>query len=441
MHRSVLRVLPLAMLLIAAAASAQRSQLELQVVDMNDAELGPVSVTIFSPAGEIIEQTETRKNGRLRLRLDAAEEPYRLLLQKDGFPDRELEVEIIAGRDRSLRAQLWDEETAIRQQAVDAFNQGIEKIQANAAREALAMFEKAAELDPTIAAAHRMKAAILHNLGELDNALEPARRYLELEEMPPELAPMFFDIFVAGGDPLAEEAKQVAIDAGNGPDLAPGVFAQGVQAVRNNEDERAIDLFREATTLDPGLHQGYRNIATILFNDARFEEALVELDRTLELDPENQEALRMKFFSFASLGQLEDSIEAGRAWNAVNPTAGNQVRHQAGQFFQEEAYGNSKLYDQSLIAWDDTHPEAHYRLGFVYRRSADSQLATEHLTRYFEMAPEDDKNRASAHYQLGILAMNTGDAATAREHLTKYLDMAPADDDDREVAEAALGDL
>ncbi len=436
-------VLPLAMLLIASAALAQRSQLELQVVDMNDAELGPVNVTVFAPTGEIVVQEATRKNGRLRIRLAPAEAPYRLLLQKEGYPDRELEVEILdGGRDRSLRAQLWDEETARKQQAIDAFNEGIGKIQAGDAAGALPLFEQAVEIDPTIAAAHRTIAAILHNLGRLDDALEPASKYVEMEPIPPDFASMFFDIFAAAGDPRAEDAKQLAIEAGMGAELAPGVFSQGVQAVRAGDDERAVELFREAASLNPRLHQAYRNIGTIYFNDGQFEEALVELDRTLEMDPRNQEALRMKYFSFASLGRLEDSIEAGKAWLEVNPTAGRQVQFQAQQLFDQEAFGNAKLYDQSLIAWDDNHPRAHFRLGVIYRRSADSGPAREHLTKYLESAPDDEdaEDLARAHYELGILAVNASDTDAAREHLSKSLELDP-EGEFADVARAALEGL
>lgn len=436
-------VLPLAMLLIASAALAQRSQLELQVVDMNDAELGPVNVTVFAPTGEIVVQEATRKNGRLRIRLAPAEAPYRLLLQKEGYPDRELEVEILdGGRDRSLRAQLWDEETARKQQAIDAFNEGIGKIQAGDAAGALPLFEQAVEIDPTIAAAHRTIAAILHNLGRLDDALEPASKYVEMEPIPPDFASMFFDIFAAAGDPRAEEAKQLAIEAGMGADLAPGIFSQGVQAVRAGDDEGAVELFREAASLNPGLHQAYRNIGTIYFNDGKYDEALVELDRTLEMDPRNQEALRMKYFSFASLGRLDDSIEAGKAWLEVNPTAGRQVQFQAQQLFDQEAFGNAKLYDQSLIAWDDNHPRAHFRLGVIYRRSADSGPAREHLTKYLESAPDDEdaEDLARAHYELGILAVNASDTDAAREHLSKSLELDP-EGEFADVARAALEGL
>ena len=98
----------------------------------------------------------------------------------------------------------------------------------------------------------------------------------------------------------------------------------------------------------------------------------------------------MSFFSHAVQGHLEDSIEAGKAWIEVNPTAGNQVLHQANQFFENDEFGNAKLYYQSLVAWDDNQPKAHFQLGMLYIRSADSADARRHLEKFLEMAPDHE---------------------------------------------------
>ncbi len=439
MQKLALRLLPLALLLLASSAAAQRSELNVQVLDMNGAEVGPVNLTFTSPEGEVVEAA-TRKNGKLKIRLKVTEEPWKVTLRMEGYPDQEEEFQLSEGRDASFIARLYDEATLIKQQAIDNFNDGIRAIQAGDAASALPLFRKAVELDPTLAAAHRTIAAILHGMGKLAEALAPLDKYLEFEELPPEFVLMAFDIFLAAGDPRVEDVKQQALEAGKGTEIATGVFSQGVQAVRAGDEERAVELFTEAASLNPKLYQAYRNIGTIHFNNQNWEPALEALEKTLELDPRNTEAMRMRFFSFALQGQLEASIEAGKAWIAVNPTAGAQVQHQSDQLFEQEVYGNAKLYDQSLIAWDDNHPRAHFRLGVIYRRSADSALAKQHLTKYLETAPADEEGRPRAHYELGMLAVNTRDTAAAREHLNKFLEMAP-NDENADVARAALEQL
>ena len=401
MQKLTLRVLPLALLLFASAAAAQRSELNVQVVDMNGAEVGPVSLTFTSPEGEVVEAA-TKKNGKLKIRLKATEEPWKVLLRMEGYPDQEEEFRLSEGRDASLIARLYDEATMIKQDAVDAFNDGIRAIQGGDAGGALLLFEKAVELDPTIAAAYRTIAAILHGMGKPAEALEPLDKYLEFEELPPEFVGLAFDIYLAAGDPRVEDAKQRAIEAGMGMEIAAGVFSQGVAAVREGDEERAVELFTDSASLNPKLYQAYRNIGTIHFNNQNWGPALEALERTLELDPRNTEAMRMRFFSHAVQGHLDDSIEAGKAWIAVNPTAGDQVMHQAEQFFKDDEYGNAKLYYQSVAAWDENQPKAHFQLGMLYIRSADSADARRHLEKFLEMAP-DHEDAASAREALGQL--------------------------------------
>ncbi len=387
MQKLAFRLLPLALLLFTSAAVAQRSELSLQVLDMNEAEVGPVNLTFTSPEGEVIEEA-TKKNGQLKIRLKPAEEPWKVLLRMEGYPDQEREFSISEGRDARFTVRLLDEAGMIKQQAVDNFNDAIRAIQGGDADSALALFEKAVELDPTIAAAYRTIAAILHGMGKPAEALAPLDKYLEFEELPPEFAGMAFDIYLAAGDPRVEDAKQKAIDTGMGMEIAAGVFSQGVQAVRDGDKERAIELFREAAALNPELHQAHRNIATIYFNDQEWTRALPHLEWTLELDPRSGQALRMRYFALASLGLLEESIAAGKAWIAELPTAGNQVLHQAEQFFKNDERGNAKLYLQSLLAWDEKQPKAHYLLGMMYLGSADSALARQHLEKFLELAPD-----------------------------------------------------
>jgi tetratricopeptide (TPR) repeat protein len=69
-----------------------------------------------------------------------------------------------------------------------------------------------------------------------------------------------------------------------------------------NEDEDALDAFREAVELNPEDTEYQTELGAILIKLARYREAIAPLKKALELDPGNMEALEL----------LEDA-EAGRS--------------------------------------------------------------------------------------------------------------------------------
>ena len=87
MQKLALRVLPLALVFVATAAAAQRSELTLQVADIDGNELGPVSLVFTSPEGEVL-AAATKKNGKLKIRLKPADAPYKLLLRMEAIRTR-----------------------------------------------------------------------------------------------------------------------------------------------------------------------------------------------------------------------------------------------------------------------------------------------------------------------------------------------------------------
>lgn len=264
MTKLPLRLLALALFLSPAVGTSQSSQLQLEVVDMSGNRVGPVKVLITSPDGEVIE-TETRRNGRLRIGLRPAETPYRLLLQKAGFPDRETHIQLNAGRTTIAKIELLDEATNRKQQAVDAFNSGIHVARTGDSQGALSLFQRAAELDPTIANAHWMVASGLADQERFEEAAVALDNYLEMEDMNVEVAPLALAIFEATGDPRAQEAarivERVRVEAarsglgGTGSDvvefvLQPGRHIAEVRVSGNNDSIGADNFMVNCDGLD-----------------------------------------------------------------------------------------------------------------------------------------------------------------------------------------------
>jgi adenylate cyclase len=112
---------------------------------------------------------------------------------------------------------------------------------------------------------------------------------------------------------LCEQA--LAIDPNN-------VHALGVLAVKFNQAfnmgtstdpeadlKRADELVSQALTLDPTAAGAHAAKASVLFNQARFEEAIAEKERTLALNPADAGTMQGMGWDYLYLGQYEKSLE------------------------------------------------------------------------------------------------------------------------------------
>ena len=107
-------------------------------------------------------------------------------------------------------------------------------------------------------------------------------------------------------------------------------YAKGLLNLRGESREaldRAIALFEQAVTLDPGYSRAHMNLGAALDYKADFlsipdlaERALHSLERALELAPDCGEAWQHKGGVFINLGRAQDALGAYERALALNPT-------------------------------------------------------------------------------------------------------------------------
>ncbi len=149
--------------------------------------------------------------------------------------------------------------------------------------------------------------------------------------------------------------------------------------------DRAEELGRRALELDASLAPGHITLAFVNINRGRSEQAIVEAERAIELDPNNADAHAARGLGLAIEGRFLEATRAiKRAWR-LNPrgytdlvliTAG--VNYGAGR--REEAIG---LVEQVRVANRD-HIIAGLGLAAVYEqegRHAEAQVAVREVLR------------------------------------------------------------
>ncbi len=155
-------------------------------------------------------------------------------------------------------------------------------------------------------------------------------------------------------------------------------FVVGALEARRGRDDRALESYRQALALDPGLHAARVQLASSLARTGRPAEALVEVSRVLAEEPERGSALLRRAAILSELGRFEEA-------------AGDLAR---------------------LAELAPRDAEARLRLASTLERLGRAETAMAQYRAALELAmkPED---RALAYFRLAELERRAGDLESA----------------------------
>jgi tetratricopeptide (TPR) repeat protein len=146
----------------------------------------------------------------------------------------------------------------------------------------------------------------------------------------------------------------------------------GVNAHREGRTQDAIAEFRKATESDPDFPQAFLNLGEEYAASANYAAALLPLKRTLELDPNLEEAHRQFGFALLSSGYASDAIPHLERAHVVEALGIAQV--EAGQ------YAQAIVTISSALAGRPGDPDLLYYLGrasgLLSKQTIDSLMAT-----------------------------------------------------------------
>ena len=183
---------------------------------------------------------------------------------------------------------------------------------------------------------------------------------------------------------------------------------------RQGDARKALD---KALELDKGLGDAYWLRGRLLLKQGATKDAILDLERALELAPQRQDTIADLAVAYADIGRLPKALDL---W--------------------EQALGR----DPDNATW-------HFRYGKLLSTSGNGQMAAAHLKRALDIVREAEAAAPAgaekpkppvwiwqAHY---LLARELGVIPAAVPHWQAYLRLSPRDDPYRSEAERALRDL
>jgi tetratricopeptide (TPR) repeat protein len=226
--------------------------------------------------------------------------------------------------------------------------------------------------------------------GDAAGALASLRNARGLAPNSEEVLSAFAQVSVAAGAPvpaiLALEALTRIC-----PTVAQHHYLLGVALMRAGDMPAAVDALRAAERLEPGRALTLLALGIALNSQKLYAEAKTFLLRSVELEPENLDAVAAVAEAEEGLGELDAADTHARrvlARIAAHATA-NLV---AGLVLMERSrYAEARDALERAVAADPASPKAHYQLSLAYARLGDSASSQRHLERYRQTLREMEK--------------------------------------------------
>jgi tetratricopeptide (TPR) repeat protein len=413
-----LRALSLALLAaIALAASAHavgEGRIIGTITDDQNAPLPGVKVTFTRPGTDYKQEKTSDAKGKFTLLVLDATQEYTIRLEKEGYQPYEevlkpkaqdtLRISYQLGKLAPVAAGPSSEELKElegKNAAIAAFNEGVNALRSNDLPTAAARFEAASQSDTNLAPAFGALAEVYVELGKNAEALAAADRFLELEPGNVRGLKVRFDALKTMGDKAkTDEALEALIALEKSRENAIRVYNLGAESSRTGKRDDAIGYLKRAIEVDPTLDQAYTALGQVYMVKKSYKEAVAALEPLLARDPQNLEALTIRFEALKAAGDKAGAKAAEAAMKTAQASQTPETLYKQGV----AQYNSNNLVSaietlERAVSVDPKHAKAHYMLGLAYAGS-DTAKAKDHLQKFLELAPNDP------------------DAAAAREMLT-----------------------
>ena len=285
-----------------------------------------------------------------------------------------------------------------------AFNAGVLAFKGKDYATARAKFEEALSYDPYMRQAWAALSQVHLEQKRYREAAEAAEKAIALGATDESVLRSRWEAYRNLGDEAkAAKAREDLEKLGRLTEEAKRIHNEGVALAKGGDDAGAFAKFQEALAIDPSFQPALLGLATTGLKIDRAAEAAAAAETLLKADPQNVQAIRIRYNAALKLGDEAMIVDSLVGLAAVDPAmARDSLFKLATAAYDSDDAVNAKKRFAKVLELDPNHARSHYFLGLILMREGAKQEAKSHLERFLELAPNDP------------------DAATARDAL-RYL--------------------
>jgi Tfp pilus assembly protein PilF len=213
------------------------------------------------------------------------------------------------------------------------------------------------------------------------------------------------------------------------------VLAYGARTVARNADwKNEATLYRTTVRTAGASARAHLNLGKLYYKEGRYPEAMVELRRALEINPQYAGAWSTLAGVHRATGRMGDALQAMERALRIEPRNANFHNSIGVLYVQLERYAESRASFRTAIEHDPAHGEAIYNLALASYLSGDMTEARIN----FERVPFKDVKSPHAYFYLAMIAAGEGNTNEAARLAEKFLSVYDKNDAYRERAKALL---
>jgi tetratricopeptide (TPR) repeat protein len=275
------------------------------VTDSAGVPIEAVAVIVTTPSLTTFKLTnKTDAKGRYSMVLNDCTMPYRVTFEKDGFVSASEDKKIPINDQGTVDMKLLktSESKAVRgapgapapapsgnEQAVLAFNAGVDAMNAGDKATAETKFLESAKKNPDLPAAWQALTNLAFEKKDWAKTLEYGQKALDLDPTLTNFYPILAEAAKATGDKKAA-AEWTARYAEANPDSPEILYNKGIEAYNKNKMKDAEALLAKAADAKPDFANAHFYLGMASFNLNHKASAREHLQKYLELEPAGKEA-------------------------------------------------------------------------------------------------------------------------------------------------------
>jgi tetratricopeptide (TPR) repeat protein len=279
------------------------------VTDSAGAPVDGVTVTVTTPSlGTFKQVMKTDAKGKYGMVLNDCTMPYHLVFEKDGFAkagaDKKIPINDQGVVDMKLlkttevkaapgAAPAAAPAPSSSDQAVTAFNLGVDAMNQGDKATAEAKFQEAVKKNPDLPAGWQALTSLAYEKKDWAKTIEYGEKAVDLDPTLTNLYPMLADAARQSGDKKAAADWSAKYDEAN-PDSPEILYNKGIDAYNKGKMKDAEASLTKAVAAKPDFANAQFYLGMASFNLNHKESAREHLQKYLELEPNGKEAGTVK---------------------------------------------------------------------------------------------------------------------------------------------------